>query len=167
MIMAIRCAHCKLTHETVADVRACAEHHGIGGSTAPAPAPTVPDSGSTWKRGMPLPFPPARYAILRPGSDDPEDIIFLKVDAPDEGRWAGYVFVKIQASDELHNVRGQAQSERLINAIIEQGWKKCLLRYGQKIGSCGHCGRTLTNEESRAYGIGPVCRRSSELAAFA
>ena len=24
-------------------------------------------------------------------------------------------------------------------------------------GSCGHCGRTLTNEESRARGIGPIC----------
>lgn len=30
-------------------------------------------------------------------------------------------------------------------------------RYGQSIGKCGVCNRTLTNDESRARGIGPVC----------
>lgn len=34
-----------------------------------------------------------------------------------------------------------------------------MLRYGQEIGECGHCGRELTNAESRALGIGPVCRK--------
>lgn len=29
--------------------------------------------------------------------------------------------------------------------------------YGQKLGHCGRCGRTLTDEESRARGIGPTC----------
>jgi hypothetical protein len=43
--------------------------------------------------------------------------------------------------------------------IIAAGPKEAMLRYGQEIGSCGHCGRTLTNDESRAYGIGPVCRK--------
>jgi hypothetical protein len=31
------------------------------------------------------------------------------------------------------------------------------VRYGMLIGKCGVCGRTLTDEESRANGIGPVC----------
>lgn len=30
--------------------------------------------------------------------------------------------------------------------------------YGQRTGTCGDCGRALSNEESLAYGIGPVCR---------
>jgi len=30
--------------------------------------------------------------------------------------------------------------------------------YGTELGECGVCGRTLTDEKSRAYGIGPVCR---------
>lgn len=115
---------------------------------------------------MPCPVPPAYYAILRPGSNDPEDIVFLKVEVPDEGRWKGYTFVKVQASDDLHNVKDKGLSESYINAIVEQGWRECLLRYGRKIGKCGHCGRTLTNEESRAYGIGPVCRRDATLAQF-
>lgn len=32
-----------------------------------------------------------------------------------------------------------------------------MIRYGQEIGRCGHCGRTLTDEESRNAGIGPIC----------
>jgi uncharacterized protein DUF6011 len=32
-----------------------------------------------------------------------------------------------------------------------------MVRYGQELGECGHCGRTLTDEASRAAGIGPVC----------
>jgi len=30
-------------------------------------------------------------------------------------------------------------------------------RFGQITGTCGHCGRTLTDEDSIAAGIGPVC----------
>lgn len=43
--------------------------------------------------------------------------------------------------------------------IMEADPKEAMLRFGREIGSCGHCGRTLTNDESRAYGIGPVCRK--------
>lgn len=31
--------------------------------------------------------------------------------------------------------------------------------FGQELGSCGRCGRSLTDDESRAVGIGPICRR--------
>lgn len=31
--------------------------------------------------------------------------------------------------------------------------------FGQNIGRCGKCGITLTDETSRAYGIGPTCRK--------
>jgi hypothetical protein len=37
-----------------------------------------------------------------------------------------------------------------------------MLRYGQEIGRCGHCNRTLTDEASRAAGIGPVCAGKME-----
>lgn len=36
---------------------------------------------------------------------------------------------------------------------------EAMLTYGREIGRCGHCGTTLTNEASRAAGIGPVCAR--------
>lgn len=36
--------------------------------------------------------------------------------------------------------------------------REAMLNYGRQIGRCGHCDRTLTNDESRALGIGPICR---------
>jgi hypothetical protein len=36
-----------------------------------------------------------------------------------------------------------------------------MIRYGQVVGACGHCGRTLTNQASRDAGIGPVCAAKS------
>lgn len=42
--------------------------------------------------------------------------------------------------------------------IMAAGPEDALRRYGRELGECGHCGRDLTNDESRALGIGPVCR---------
>jgi len=41
--------------------------------------------------------------------------------------------------------------------IGDEGIRAAVVRYGKEIGECGICGRTLTDEESRAAGIGPVC----------
>lgn len=64
--------------------------------------------------------------------------------------------VSVQASDELHRLRGEAASSVLEE--ISKDPKAASLLYGAKLGHCGVCGRTLTDEESRAAGIGPVCR---------
>lgn len=175
----IRCAHCKDTHASVSEVRACASRsHDADVSPTAALMP----QRTPWKAGDPLPFPPGRYAILDPAEDpvaysyvDRQDLVppreesvrFFKIDAPDEGRWSGYVFVSRQASDDLYPIKDRRDKEQVINRILDDGWKQCLLLYGQKIGKCGHCGRTLTNDESRAYGIGPVCRRDPKFAMFA
>lgn len=108
-----------------------------------APAPQASQPGTD--------VPAGRYAV------DTEEghLGFYRVDRPTEGRWAGYTFVKVQASDELHPVRGQAAKAILAKIAVDP--QAAMLRYGQEIGSCGHCGRTLTNEASRERGIGPVC----------
>lgn len=43
--------------------------------------------------------------------------------------------------------------------IIAAGPVEAMVRYGLELGQCGHCGRELTNDESRAAGIGPHCRK--------
>jgi len=96
--------------------------------------------------------PAGRYAIT--GEDGV--LRFYVVDRPTEGRWAGYVFVSVQASDELHRVRDRAAREAIL-ATIAIDPRDASIRYGKELGQCGVCGRTLTNEESRAAGIGPVC----------
>ena len=103
------------------------------------------------KQSTSLPDVPAgRYAVEDNGS-----LKFYKVDRPTEGRWAGRTFVKVQASDREYPVKGGAAARVL--SLIARDPKAAMLRYGREIGSCGHCGRTLTNEDSRAAGIGPIC----------
>lgn len=94
-----------------------------------------------------------RYAIDIDGT-----VKFYKVDRPTEGRWKGRTFVKVQASDELHQIRSKDAINAILKAIVDQGVNESLARYGQLLGSCGVCGRTLTDETSRELGIGPVCR---------
>lgn len=92
------------------------------------------------------------YAI-----DIDDTVKFYRVDKPTEGKWAGYTFLKVQASDEFYPIKGHA-AQRIFDTIEAQGVKESMVRYGQLIGRCGICNRTLTDETSRAMGIGPVCR---------
>ncbi len=93
-----------------------------------------------------------RYAIDHEGT-----VKFYRVDRPTDGKWAGRVFVSVQASDDFHSIRSWESRVEILKVIAADP-KEAMLRYGKLIGKCGHCGRTLTNEESRKYGIGPICR---------
>lgn len=95
--------------------------------------------------------PAGRYAV----ENEDGDLRFYHVNRPTEGKWAGRTFVKVQASDDLHAVRGKAAASVLakIAADVDTAGR----RYGQELGVCGDCGRTLTDAESRARGRGPIC----------
>jgi hypothetical protein len=95
--------------------------------------------------------PAGRYAIVT----DDGTVKFYRVDRPTEGRWAGYTFVKVQASEEWHRVARNAQAPVL--AAIAEDPIGAMRRYGLELGRCGNCGRLLTDETSRAHGIGPDC----------
>lgn len=90
-----------------------------------------------------------RYAVEEDGT-----LKFFKVK---NGRRAGFVFLDIQASDEWHSVRNLGRI-RSVLALIAQDPHAAMVRYGHELGECGRCGRTLTDEASRAAGIGPVCQ---------
>lgn len=99
--------------------------------------------------------PDGRYAIR--DRDDETHVRFFRVNTPTQGRWAGSTFVAAQASDELHNIRNSTQREAILAQIAED-IEGALRLYGTEIGRCGHCNRTLTDDDSRAFGIGPICR---------
>ena len=99
--------------------------------------------------------PAGRYAVeTEDGATN--ELAFYKVDRPTEGRWAGYVFVKLMISDGEQRL-SRAASQAVLAKIAAVGPEAASARYGHEIGECGVCGRTLTNDESRARGIGPVC----------
>lgn len=105
------------------------------------------------------PVPSGYYA-----AEDEEGVLrFFKIDNVEKGRWEGWIFVKVMASDELYRQGmqrpGQAYSGKSQHAVslIAQEPQEASSRYGHEIGVCGVCGRTLTDPESIERGIGPVC----------
>lgn len=111
---------------------------------APAPQPVQP------RRRFPD-VPAGRYAL-----DTPNGVRFYVVDRPTKGKWSGYTFVNVLASDQRWPVRDKRERMRILSEI-EADPRAASIRYGHEIGRCGICNRTLTDEQSRAAGIGPVC----------
>lgn len=96
--------------------------------------------------------PTGRYAYRK--SDDPEDIAFFHVVVKDNG----FPLLWIYTPMEEIAVRSFAQKRLILQKILDLGPVECERLFGQKIGICSRCGTELTNTESRAYGIGPICR---------
>jgi hypothetical protein len=100
--------------------------------------------------------PQGHYAT--PSRTGNNDLDFWKVDRPTEGRWQGYTFVKrVIGGHPEFSVRG-AEAAAALEAIATAGVEQAAQRYGTEIGRCYMCNRTLTDETSRALGIGPDCR---------
>jgi hypothetical protein len=95
--------------------------------------------------------PAGRYAI-----ETDEVTKFYEVDRPTEGKYAGWVFVSVRASDERHPIK-QLAAKHAILEVIAADPRAASELFGKKLGRCGICGRSLTDEDSRARGIGPVC----------
>lgn len=96
--------------------------------------------------------PAGHYAV--PGEDG--ELRFYRVDRPTSGQWAGRTFLKVQASDEWHRVHASAVAGILRK--IEANPAEAATTYGRELGHCYRCNRTLTDQTSRALGIGPECR---------
>lgn len=94
---------------------------------------------------------------------------YVRVDRPDRGRWEGYIFVKRQPyGPDTDGVRFALLNPAAATAKVDEGFRGLLdalladpkaaaVEYGHRTGSCCVCGRTLTDPESVAAGIGPVC----------
>lgn len=97
--------------------------------------------------------PNGRYAVEEDGT-----LKFFHVRHGKTGtRWEGFTFLDIQASADTYAIKDRARKARIL-ALIAQDVEGALCRYGQELGVCGDCGRTLTDETSRSIGRGPICR---------
>lgn len=89
---------------------------------------------------------PGRYAI-----DTVEGLKFYYIA---KSGWMGR-----KSSD---NTLPICKSERIAALTeIARDARTASLAYGKEFGHCGVCGRGLTDEESRAAGIGPVCAENT------
>ena len=95
-----------------------------------------------------------RYAIVIA-----DKLRFFRVNTPTEGRWANVTFVnEVFGGDNKVAIRNRQLREEILIGIAKDS--DALARFGQELGICGNCGRSLTDEESRALGIGPICRQN-------
>lgn len=94
---------------------------------------------------------PGRYAI-----EDDGVLKFYKVDIGKEGKWFGQIFLSIQGGDEFYPITNRKKRNKILNEIMKEGIL-AMQRYGRELGHCAICGLTLTDEESRRRGIGPIC----------
>jgi hypothetical protein len=125
-----------LTYESALAVETAPAQNAIGGNGLPK-WPTV-SAG--------------RYAIPFDGV-----LKFYRVDRPTEGKWAGRLFLKVCASDNTWPVKDPKTQALVMDAIAVDPFAALCL-YGKELGHCGHCGKALTDSESRRLGIGPICR---------
>ena len=113
-------------------------------SNPPKPSEDLPD------------VPEGRYAT--PSLTGNNDYDFWKVDRPTSGKWDGFTFIKrVIGGQPDAQVRGK-QKLAVLQAIISYGIDEAHTLFGVHLGRCWKCGRHLTDETSRALGIGPECR---------
>ncbi len=102
---------------------------------------------------------PEGYFAVESGGQN--DLDFLRLDKPTEGKWAGRIFMaRIIGGHRPQRVPFE-QIATLLQKIIDAGPMVAMARYGQELGICGRCGRELTDETSREIGLGPTCRRKA------
>lgn len=98
----------------------------------------------------------ARFAIKNLAGAN--DLSFWWVSAHKDQRGTFYKLRQVIGGGRREEVRDPQRMIDIAKRINEAGAREAMILFGQELGSCGHCGRELTNEESRAAGIGPVCR---------
>lgn len=104
-------------------------------------------------------IPAGRYGLF----NKPEETWYLfQVDQPDIGKWAGFTFLHDVTNGhgwgQRVPVKDRAPREMILRAILANPLGAAE-DYGKNNPDheCGKCGTPLTNPESIARGIGPIC----------
>jgi len=129
------------------------------GVATPRPLPTYASAvGATFASLAPVYTPRDKFADIRDGyyavNNNDDVLAFYRVSTWEK---SGDRKVQVHASDALHLVRGHKATDAILMKIRKMTPLVSGKLFAWKIGSCYRCGRTLTDEESRAAGIGPVC----------
>jgi uncharacterized protein DUF6011 len=102
---------------------------------------------------------PGGYAL--PSRTGHNDLDFYWVDIPREGKWANWAFAKRIIGGHSPIIMRKAEQIMILSTLVAlkpDARSAAQARYGIELGECYHCHRTLTDDTSRALGIGPVCR---------
>jgi hypothetical protein len=103
------------------------------------------------------PIPDGYYCVPMEGHKN--DVTFYRLRTGKRGSWKGFQFVDLLASTTPYPVKGKDARQKVFDAILLVGVTSSRELFGQKLGRCGCCNRPLTDEQSRARGIGPECAK--------
>lgn len=105
-------------------------------------------------------IPSGMYAV--PGG---ETRLKLRINHVTKGKWLGFIFVDDGAEYGARQKYGmQKPGGKYVGKLVEQlrtiaaNPMEASAAYGRLVGVCGICGRKLEDEQSVAFGIGPICR---------
>lgn len=135
-------------HASTDEVREC-----FAQTVTTTPAETKPN----WRLFSKIPVGGRGYGYYALRSDS-DHVTFYRVERRKHGKWAGRTFVKVQAGDRFV----QLDKPRAAFSVLCQihGDPQAAGRlYAAELGRCSRCGATLTDDESRARGMGPECAK--------
>lgn len=121
-----------------------------------------PHAVQTTERSAPVPpennpylsIPSGRYALWNKGL---ERWFFFRVSNPDKGKWIGFTFLTQYAGENEDRIRPADPRYDAIMRTILSNPLESAEAYGQHTERCGVCGIQLTDPDSIARGIGPIC----------
>lgn len=154
-----------------------------GVTDTPTPPPAAVPYALQHRTSVPLAMldttPDGYYAVRL---DDNDSYRFFRIKRPQQRKgvrtkWVGCIHVQSQHSEDLKSLLLYAPLEGRPDKpaewlwVLRPDWEKYIIlamvdpmgaghRYASEIGSCCICGKTLTDERSRHYGIGPECEKS-------
>jgi hypothetical protein len=100
--------------------------------------------------------PEGYYAV--PSVTGNNDLDFFMIQRPTDGKWSGYTFLKRVVGGHADLPVRKADVGRVLRRIEDYGVKAAGMLYATEIGRCYRCNRHLTDDASRAAGMGPHCR---------
>lgn len=103
-------------------------------------------------------IPAGRYAIV---GKDGSTVRMYRVSYGTAGKWKGFRFIVRLRADGGHTFQedriADAAHRAAIFAYLTAHTEECAARYGHLTNHCGMCNRVLSDPESIARGIGPIC----------
>lgn len=168
----IKCGHCRGSHETKREVFFCARPKAqsqlANTRVQPVNQPRPNEWQTTVPRAMVEAMRDGRYAAAPFGGDDFASHVFFRVWRPTSGKRKGCLLIKTQHSDAYRDFitiypsgsvwfaqRGQKLDMALLMVCADPFTSA--MKYARLHKVCSRCGKKLTDNRSRWYGIGPEC----------
>lgn len=142
-----------------------------GAVSSPTTLPVAPDPKLNFFSTLINSLPDGRYAARM---DETEAMRFFRVKRHTRGRFVGCLQIQTQHSERLMNAAIRLRDQRWLfdshyrytsdkDKLLDLLLLVCAdpqtagFNYAKELGRCRICGKTLTDERSRWYGIGPDC----------